>query len=206
MERTIAKILSVAFHPLLMPTYGLFIVFQLNTYLTYQYSAEARRFFYLLVFTFTFLAPVLVATYLVRSKQISSLEMANRKERWLPFVFTIVFYLFTYFLLRRVNAAPVFDEMILGATVSIVLSLLITFFWKISIHLVGIGGLIGIVYVMVQFLAPDAHWIIAALILIAGTIGFARIKLEAHSLPQVAAGFFVGFMSTYLPLWQDLAF
>ncbi len=206
MERTIAKLLSVAFHPLLMPTYGLFIVFQLNTYLTYQYSAEARRFFYLLVFTFTFLAPVLVATYLVRSKQISSLEMANRKERWLPFIFTIVFYLFTYFLLRRVNAAPVFDEMILGATLSIVLSLVITFFWKISIHLVGMGGLIGIVYVMVQFLAPDAYWIIAALLLVAGTIGFARIKLEAHSLAQVAAGFIVGFVSTYLPLWQDLAF
>lgn len=205
MERTVAKIISVVFHPLLMPTYGLFIIFQLNTYLTYQYSAEARRFFYLLVFTFTFLAPVLVASYLVRQKTITSLEMNNRKERWLPFLFTVFFYLLTYYLLKKVKAAPIFDDMIFGASLSILFSLIVTFFWKISIHMVGIGGLTGIVYAAVQYLAPESVLLIAPLILIAGTVAFARIKLQAHNLLQVLVGFIAGFICTYLPLWWDLA-
>ena len=205
MERTLARILSVVFHPLLMPTYGLFIIFQLNTYLTYQYSAEARRFFYLLVFTFTFLAPVLVASYLVRQKTISSLQIPNRKERWLPFLFTVLFYFLTYYLLQRVHAAPIFNQMIFGASLSIVISLIVTFFWKISIHMVGIGGLTGIVYVTIEYLAPGANLIVAGLILIAGLVAFARIKLLAHNSLQLLVGYIVGFICTYMPLWWDFA-
>ena len=206
MEKKIARLISYLFHPLLMPTYGIFLVFQLNTYLTFQYTPHARRFFYLLIFTFTFLAPLLIALYLLRQNYISSLHIPNRKERWLPFLFTTMFYLFTYYLLNEINAASIFDAMIFGAALSVIVALIITFFWKISIHMVGIGGLVGIIYALTQFMAPDAHLFIAGLLLIAGLVGFSRVSLHAHSLNQVIAGFVTGAICTYIPLWIDLTY
>jgi membrane-associated phospholipid phosphatase len=107
--------------------------------------------------------------------------------------------------LKKVKAAPIFDEMIFGASLSIIVSLIVTFFWKISIHMIGIGGLTGIVYVTIQYLAPGSNLIVAGLILIAGLVAFARIKLQAHNSMQVLVGYVVGFVCTYLPLWWDFA-
>ena len=204
MAERLARIISYLFHPLLMPTYGIFLIFQLNTYITYQYTDDVRRFFYLLIFTFTFLAPVLVTIYLYRDNQITSLHIPNRKERWLPFLLTMLFYIFTYFLLKETKAPELFDTMLFGAALSIMISLIITFFWKISIHTVGIGGLTGIIYSTSSFLAPDQSYFFIGLVLMAGLVGFSRIKLEAHNLQQVAAGYVLGVISTGVPIWMKL--
>lgn len=204
MERVLARIFSYLFHPLLMPTYGIFLIFQLNTYITYQYTPEIRRFFYLLIFTFTFLAPMLVALYLLRMNQISSLHIPNRKERWLPFLFTVLFYLFTYYLLDRSKAPALFDAMVFGASLSIVVALIVTFFWKISIHMVGMGGLTGILYAVIQFLAPGSYPIIAGLLLLSGLVAFSRMQLQAHTGVQVLVGYIAGFICTYIPVWLEL--
>ncbi len=64
----------------------------------------------------------------------------------------------------------------------------------------AIGGLTG----MLVALAPRGDnymfYLILFLVFASGLVGFARLKLSAHSSGQVAAGYAAGFLSQYLIL------
>ncbi len=204
MGNAIARGLSYLFHPLLIPTWGLFFVFQLNSYLTYQLSEQGQWFLYLLTFTFTFIAPAFSSFYLYKIGMLSSLHIEKREERWLPFLVTALFYGFTYYLLNRINLPSAFHAMILAASISVGMALIITLWWKISIHMVGIGGLLGIVYLLAVANHLQAQLPLILILLLSGCLGYARLKLEAHNLKQLAGGFVMGFAATSLTLYLFL--
>jgi len=83
-------------------------------------------------------------------------------------------------------------NMVLGAAISIFISWLINFKWKISIHMVGIGGLIGILIGISIRLGADLLIPVLASVLLAGLLGSSRMRLGAHTESQVYAGLMLG--------------
>lgn len=79
-----------------------------------------------------------------------------------------------------------------GAISAIGISLIITTRWKISIHMLGIGGVIGAIIGISQRFQFDHSLLLMGLILFAGLIGFARLKTNSHNYRQVYAGFILG--------------
>ena len=69
-------------------------------------------------------------------------------------------------------------------------------FWKISLHLIGIGGVLG-VFLALQIIKGGLLNLIVALILVSGILAFARLKEKAHSPAQVYAGFLLGVFSEF---------
>ena len=70
----------------------------------------------------------------------------------------------------------------------------ISYFWKISAHLVGWGGLVGLILILSLRFNTDLMLFLILAILSSGFIGFARLKLEAHNPLQVYSGFLLGFV------------
>lgn len=86
-----ARVISVVFHPLLMPTW-VFIAMALMGALATGMSESNQLLFYgLAVFGLTFVMPVLVFMSMLRVGKISSLQMPQRDERQLPIMLTAVF-------------------------------------------------------------------------------------------------------------------
>jgi membrane-associated phospholipid phosphatase len=83
--------------------------------------------------------------------------------------------------------------MILGTTIAAIITLLINLRWKISAHMVGIGGVLGAVIGISERFMQNLNGTIIVLFLVAGMIGYARLKLDAHTSLQVYAGFATGF-------------
>ena len=84
-----------------------------------------------------------------------------------------------------------------GGIVLTGLSLLITFFWKISIHAIGISGLAGAFLGFSELLFPIQNGegitiINILLLLLVGVICSARLYLKAHSFLQIIAGITLG--------------
>jgi membrane-associated phospholipid phosphatase len=67
-------------------------------------------------------------------------------------------------------------------------------YWKISMHMTGIGGLCGSLLLCSIIWPIDIRWMLAAVFLIAGIIGSSRLILNAHTPAQVSAGFFAGLL------------
>ena len=201
MEERFAKIISYIFHPLIMPTIGICIILNTNTYIGYSTSDPTKWFTMLVIFMSTFMLPALLAAYLLHSGLISSFHMPTANERRLPFLLTAIIYYFTYYAIRQLpiiitefSLPSIIYVIILGATFSILLALIINFKWKISVHMIGIGGLVGTMLGVSLKYSTNFNAIICATILIAGLIGFSRLKLKAHRLSQVYAGFIMGLL------------
>ena len=175
-----------------MPTFGILIIFNCGGYVTFSIPPSLKYMVYAIVFLNTFIVPVIISMLLLKKGIISSMNMTTIQERRFPFLLTALFYFFTYYILQKAPLPPVLYLVILGATLSVLITLIINLSWKISVHMVGIGGLIGAVIGISTRFMLDMQILIVVLIICAGLIGFSRLKLNAHEPGQVYWGFLLG--------------
>ncbi len=188
------KVITIIFHPLLMPLAGFYILFNSGTYLNLE-PIDLQKFLYFFVFTGTFLLPVLTIPLFYFFGKISSVYLDNREERHLPILVTAVFYYFTFYLLKSLPIPHIFIIFLLSSFVSVMLTLIITLRWKISAHLIGIGGISALIFAISIFFKVNLEFYFIISILVAGLVASARLFLEKHNLLQVSIGFLVGFFS-----------
>ncbi len=188
----IARVFSTLFHPLLMPTLGIFVLFQLNTYVGLSLTAEARRFIILIMFINTAVIPVVSVLILKRTGYIKDFLLDERGDRILPLLVASVMFFLTYYLLLQISLPSLIYFFIMGSTLLVLLSLMVSFLWKISLHMVAQGGITGSMIVTSLLLHIDISWMIAVIFLISGFTGASRIHLKAHSPAQVYAGYLLG--------------
>jgi hypothetical protein len=191
-ETTFARIISSLFHPLVIPTLGIFILFSLNTYISFSIPPQSQRIILLVVIFNTAIAPLITILILKRMKVIKSVLLESRAERIMPVFITGIFYFFTFYILKQSSLPFIIYFFILSATILIFMVLLISMHWKISIHMTSIGGFTGFLISTSIFLKTDIPLIIISGIIISGLLGYSRIKLEAHSPAEVYVGFGMG--------------
>jgi len=187
-----AKIITLLFHPLLMPILALYLIFNTNTYLTHSVPGPTKNVIYIIVLIFTFLLPAINAFFLKKNGVIENLQMDTLRERKIPFLLAVIYYFLGYYCLRQMPLPPVIYLVVLGALLSVIVAFVVSLKWKISIHMIGIGGVSGAILAVSHRFMEDMNVIIMLLVICAGLVGFARLHLGAHKPAQVYSGFFVG--------------
>lgn len=194
MEKKFAMALSIIFQPVFVPIYSLVILYHANTYITYAIPQDVWKFIFIITLLNTVVFPMGVFYYFLRSGLIESLHMHSAKERSLPFLSMIVFHLSTFYVFSRIPVPDLFLNLILGAALSVATAFVINLKWKISIHMLGMGGIVGTIIGIVLRYQVEAVPLVMALVLLSGLVGYARLKLNAHTPLQVYAGFVMGTM------------
>lgn len=194
METKIAKAISVVFHPLLIPTYAILLLYSSNLYFVLILPEKYKYFLLGFVFTTTFLMPAIMMFLLLKAKMIKSLHMENRYERVLPLIIVAGFFFGTYYVLRTTPQIAIINFFILGSTALVILSLLINYITKISIHMTAHGGLLGAFLGLGIIMNQNLNLYIYLIILIGGITAFARLKLKAHTQFQVYLGYLTGLL------------
>jgi hypothetical protein len=191
-ETFLARFISALIHPLLMPTFAVVILFSLSTYISFSVSTQAKRLIILIIFINTAIAPLFVILFFKKIGYISNLLLNERTDRIYPTTVTLFLYMFTWYLFRQANLPGLLNFFIIGATILTFVGLVITFYWKISIHMMSVGGFTGFLISASLALKYDIPFLILLSIVISGMLGTARIKLNAHTPAQVYAGYSVG--------------
>lgn len=187
-----STIISYLLHPLFMPFYAMLLVLNLNTYISFSVSPHVQQVLVTIVFITTALLPIATTVFMYQRGMFSTLEMENAAERNWPFVATAVYYFMGYWLISQLPIPVVLSDMVLGAAVSILLAWAINHRWKISIHMVGIGGFAGILIGLSTKLDAGLVGPVLLVLFLAGCLGLARLILGSHSHAQVYAGFLMG--------------
>lgn len=190
--KTTAKVFSYVFHPLIIPTIGMIIIFNTNSYVNFAIPYELKKAVIILVTLSTFIIPTLVTLLLQNRGYIKSVEMETTKERFLPYGFTIVFYFFTIYMMLKAPIPPIIFNFMIGALVSVILAFIINLKWKISAHMIGIGGLTGALIAVSFLLNINIISFIALAIFISGLVASSRLILNAHNPYQIIVGYFLG--------------
>jgi hypothetical protein len=192
--RKLALLLSVVFQPLLMPS----LVFGLLFFAVPQASSIPESFkvrlFYLIV-TSTLLIPMVLMLGLRWSGMVKSLHFEEKSERRTPFILVTLFYLLTtYFLKEKTELDPILWQGMGIIAFAVALLTGVTFFWKMSAHMTGIGGVMGVLAVFgMYFPSLDLAYLLVATLLLGGLVASARLYLDAHRPAEVYVGLLVGF-------------
>ena len=115
---------------------------------------------------------------------------------------TLLYYGMTVYLLSRSALHPTGVAMLAGGFIALAFTTLITLRWKISAHMVGIGGCVGALMALNALHGLYLLFPIAMLLLLAGALGTARLLISDHSSAQVYAGFALGFASVVASVWM----
>jgi len=198
MEKRIAQAISVVFHPLLIPTYLLLLVLNLDIYFSLMIPFKGKVLMTALVFLTTAVLPSFLIMIYYRMGWIKSVYLEERKDRMLPLFTAGLMYLVAAFMLRNLQIGSAFFFLLLGAAVITILVMLVTNFWKISVHAASAGGMLGAMVSVVMKYGVDMIFMVYLITLLGGIIGYARLKLKAHHPAQVYVGYVAGFISMFL--------
>lgn len=190
-----AKIISYVFHPLFIPTYiFIFLMYQVPYEFAgiSEYQLKLRLFS---TFWLTAFFPAFAVFLLWRLKFSESIFLRTQKERIVPYVITMIFYWWMYFLSRN----PKFDDQpsvlkffYLGIFISTVFGLVLNNYFKISLHAMGVGGAMAAVILFALHYHMPLGAAISVATVLTGIVCTARFLVSDHTNKEVYAGLLVG--------------
>ncbi len=192
MEQRIGRLLTIIFHPLFIPFYMLVVLLNINVLFAMMIPLRVKLILSGLVFLTTIVFPLLCVFFLYKLKLVRSLHLESKEERIYPLLILAVFYYLTYYLLKSFPISFIFSYYMLGSTFLTILALIISFYRKISLHMIGIGGMLGLLMGLSLNLGLDMTWFIISAIILGGFLGFARIQSNSHKPSDIYSGFLVG--------------
>jgi hypothetical protein len=189
MKEKLAHFLSLILHPSAVAIY-------LFTSAFYHTKSEfiPKLLWALLAIFFSALVPALVVLGLLKLRLLSDADISNRAERARPYILITLFYFLGSFLLLHLPPHPINKVygtlMSCYATVTLV-GTIITYFWKISMHLAGLAG--PLTAAIFFWKLPAVPFLISLL-----PLSWARLHLRKHNIWQVLAGIMMSSLVTYL--------
>jgi membrane-associated phospholipid phosphatase len=189
---TSARITSIVFHPLLIPTLGFLLLFTSGFYFT-LIPWSLKRMVLMVVFLSTCLLPA-VSIGLLGINQKIDLKMDKNSDRILPLILSSIFYYAGYMVLQRLPIFPIYKFFLVASILVQIALLFISMMWKISAHSAAIGGLLGGFLAMSFLFQENPLLILTLLVLFSGMVGTSRLILEKHTNSQVYSGFLIGFL------------
>lgn len=204
MKRKGAQVLSILFQPLLMPTFLCLVLFAFASSSLPPWTFQTQLLVAGLILLTTCIVPLVSLVLLNYTNGVKDFFMEDRKQRVLPFFFIAFYYALSTYLFTTKQLTVVADVLIAClATITALIMLLsiITIFWKISAHGIGMGGSVGVLFA-IQLSNPmnNLYWPIVVLSVISGFVLSARLYLNVHKPAEVWAGFSLGLIFSFISI------
>lgn len=193
-QQTIAHLVSYIFHPILLPTYAILLLMWANPYYIASIKTPQGYQLFVSVFFNTCLLPLFIMRMFKNLGFIKDFNVTDRKERALPYLLMISFIFWAWFVLKYYLGFPeVVHQTVWGCFLSVMAAYFVNiFYFKISMHTLGMGGLLVVALRASQLATSNIQLALVAVILIAGLVGTARLVLNAHKPFEVYYGYFLG--------------
>ncbi len=188
-----ARLISYLFHPLFIPTYiFIFLVYQVPYEFAgiTDYQLKLRIFS---IFWLTAFFPAFAVFLLWRLKFSESIFLRTQKERIVPYIITMFFYWWMYYLSRNFTDQPeVLKFFYMGIFVATVFGLVLNNYYKISLHGIGVGGAMTAIILFALYYRLPLGLSISMATILAGIVCTSRFLVSDHTNKEIYAGLFVG--------------
>ncbi len=200
-----SKILSYLLHPILMPIIVLYIGINNVDYfylIFYNYSNNL----YLIILAFTMALPLISAILFVKSGRVESLEMRKKEERRGPlFISALIMGIGFPIFYSIAKLSFHLSSIYISSIILLSFAFLITIRWKISLHMLGVGGATG-TFIALNYIFGGIYYFVILFLFLSGLLAFARLDQKAHNESQVYVGFVLGcvFQSLFIVNYSSI--
>jgi hypothetical protein len=195
------KLISGLCHPLIIATY-LSITLLVGASEVFTFPYRMVQYLILIVFLTTCVIPAFSIFILKSFSWITDLELTNRKDRLLPFVFIFIWYaVSSYLFISRLQLGKPFSTIFISVTVLVGILIVITKWFKISIHAAAIWSAVGIIVSLVLKMGISMPLVLVVAILLAGLTSSSRLYLGYHQPKEVWSGAILGFGFSMLAVY-----
>lgn len=193
--RFFAQVISIVFHPLFIPFYVCwFLAFIHPSYFSgFSVPYKLRV---LLMVTINAIAYPLITILLLKALGfIDSVFFYTQQDRILLYVTSMIFFFWAQYSLREQPQIPrILVAFMFGVFISSAVALIANIYFKISMHAIGMGGLIGICFIIMQQNTMLMTWALSTAFLIAGLVCTARLIVGDHTSKEIYTGLLAGFI------------
>ena len=193
-----ARMVSWLFTPFSIP-FAAFVVLFLFSYLRImplQYKLVVLG----VIYCFTIMLPTLAIFLFKKINGFDAEAMTQRRKRFVPWLLTILSYVFCLLMMYRMNMPWYMTGIILSALLIMLVCVVANLGWKLSEHMAGAGTVTGLLVAFSALFGYNPVWWLCVCILVSGLLGTARIVLGHHTLSETLAGYAVGLACTLLVL------
>jgi hypothetical protein len=187
-------VITVIFHPLIMPTLGTLVLFHSGIPVSFI-SANSKNIILAIIALCTFFIPLAFIPFFYLHS-FSKLIYGENQHRFLPLLLVFISYYAGFYILNKMQAPSIIQVFMMATIIAVFLTLIINLFWKISAHMVGIGGVVGLIIMVILFYEINMAFYLISAILVSGATGSSRLSLNAHTPKQVYFGFLMGLLVT----------
>jgi hypothetical protein len=200
--RWVASGISYIFHPLFIPTYVFLFLMKAFPYefadIT-DWQLQMRLFG---VFWLTAFFPAFSVFLLWRLKFSDSIFLRTQKERIVPYVISMFFYWWMYYLSRNFHDQPiVLRFFFMGIFIATVFGLILNNYFKISLHGMGVGGATTAIILFSIYYHLNFGGVISVCILLSGLVCSSRFLVSDHTNKEIYTGLAVGIGCQLLAYW-----
>ncbi|HCP40453.1 MAG TPA: hypothetical protein DIT65_01555 [Cryomorphaceae bacterium] len=196
-KHILAQLLSYTLHPGLLPTVGALYILFIHPDV-FAFESIIKILF--IVFTGTYLIPLLVIYILTVLGIIESVHLIRKQDRIYPYMVAAFSAILTSRILMNIGAPrEIVYSTLASAFVLVVSSVLIPFF-KSSAHMAGVAGFTGLYLALFERYSAGNLYTMFLLVGLCGATAWARILLKRHSLRELLSGAVLGFVGIYVLL------
>lgn len=190
--KKLAPFFSYLFHPLLMPSLGLLIIFNSGTYLA-LYDPAAKRAIVFVMVLGTLIFPLMMLPVLqYRNLVVKDGQERTRGEQLIPQIIILILYIITFVYFKRLPLYKEIHSYVLAVTGTLFILVILNLRFRISMHAAALGGLSGLIIALIFLYEAPIQGFLMLSILAGGITGSARLAMGDH-WGELLSGFLLGF-------------
>lgn len=194
-----ARVISIIFHPLLMPSLGLVLILNSGTYLSLlDPTAKWAILFVMALGTLFF--PLMLLPILYYRNLISSFNDTSREGKLIPHLIILILFVITFVYFVRLPVNRVIHSYVLSASILLFLILLAGLKMNVCTHMAALGGITGLIVTLMLLYETPIQWFLIFSLLASGLTGTARLITGVQRPVEVYSGFMLGFTVVFVTL------
>ena len=191
--RFVAHFFSYVFHPLFIPLYATWFLTFVNPYLFAGFSIQQKTWLLIrIAYTMVFF-PLITVLLLKALGFIQSMLLTTQKDRIIPYIACGIFFFWAYLVFRnQPNIPSVLTAFTFAVFISSSVALMANIYFKISMHAIGMGGLLGLFLIIMYSNSMLMTLPLSVALLLTGIVCTSRLIISDHTAKEIYAGLFVG--------------
>jgi hypothetical protein len=193
-----AGFFSYLFHPVFIPLYIILFLIYVHPSAFAGFSAAGKKQTILIMALNLVFFPLITVLLLRAVGFIESLYLRTQKDRIIPYIASGIFFFWAYTVFKEQPQYPlVLTSFIFGIFLASSAALISNIYFKISMHAIGMGGLIGFFILLFKANSMLMTWPLCLALLVAGLVCSARLLINSHQPKDIYMGLFVGIVSQF---------